>query len=353
MIEWLIGLACLSCCALPVWQPLMMITSFSSKCRVRQKISKESCIYWHYSGFKHFPLRCCWKCNTVYQHIASKITSHPLRHAGHWLIYTMITIFGAICALHLELVHQLTYSNRHSTHGDLSLLVRLSSYHYSGMATTVPSLDIAVFSRGGRLLKATHAVVMNLCGIALVSILVPVCKKVNVVSHDHSNTCWLKFDTGNPQSVFHQVFLASGGSLNTCLVDHPPVTCSLVTSAPITELWLKLLELGPEAWIVNVHNPLGVTFWDVQVWICDSLAFDGDTGDFEEFQDDHPNILYEPDPKWQNNSAYGVGWSLWRWIDESLGSQTVQAVQKSGHAGKHFYIEWYGDGDEMWTAPIY
>jgi hypothetical protein len=169
-----------------------------------------------------------------------------------------------------------------------------------------------------------------------------------MITQTHVDSSLIQLQPGNPQSVFHQVFLESGVSLNTRLVDHPPVTCSLVTSAPITELWLKLLEPGPEAWIVNVHNPLGVTFWDVQVRICDSLAFDGDTGDFEEFHDDHPNIfLYEPDPKWQNNSAYGVGWSLWRWIDESLGSRTVQAVQKSSHAGKHFYIEWYGDGDEM------
>lgn len=145
----------------------------------------------------------------------------------------------------------------------------------------------------------------------------------------------------NPQSVVYQVSLVAGGSLDTHLVDHPPVTCSLITSALITALWSKLLEPAPEAWVVNVYNPFGITFWDVQVQMCDGLAVDGDMGYFEEYQDDHPNIFQDkPGPEWQNNLAYGIGWSLWRWINEcsTLNLQMVQAVQKSGDAGTHFYI---------------
>jgi hypothetical protein len=75
--------------------------------------------------------------------------------------------------------------------------------------------------------------------------------------------------------------------------------------------------------------------------MCDGLVVDGDMGYFEEYQDDHPNIFQDkPGPEWQNNLAYGIEWSLWRWINEcsTLNLQMVQAVQKSGDAGTHFYI---------------
>ena len=150
--------------------------------------------------------------------------------------------------------------------------------------------------------------------------------------------------TDNPCAIHYLKVLSSSKISTTRLVDHPAVTCSLITSSPATELLLKILEPVPKQWTIYIHNNRGITLWDVQVELCKALTLEVDNGT-DELQYNHPLIFDdEPGGKWEGDLSYGDCWSFWKWLDVNLFAErsntTVKQVEKCVGLEPYFYIVW-------------